>query len=214
MPEQQKTPAPIEQEPQAKIPTVWLAVFGLVGAGIVIHVLLRIFVGGGLVIWPFIFSVCVLLIVNSASDEHAAGVTPFQAYALFFGTLLGFFVFVALVSTINPWVVILLTLAAGAYLVRDWMLRREKQRQIDRLRLAGLCVKCRAPVGDAPDELCPQCGMPVNPERLSLIQLGRAISNRARSVNARQVLTGTKPGRAAATAARLRQQSAYRYKRK
>src|SRR5450432_1671751 len=107
---------PTVKKEKARLPLVWWIIIGMVIVGFFVNIFMR----GGLVVWPFIFAVAVLLIVNDASDKNAVGVPPFQAYALFFGVLLGFFLFVMLVSTINPWLLMLLVVAAGVYVARDW----------------------------------------------------------------------------------------------
>jgi Flp pilus assembly protein TadB len=201
---------PKVQEEKPHLPIVWWIIIGMVIVGFFINIFMR----GGLVVWPFIFAVAVLLIINDASEKNAVGVPPFQAYALFFGTLIIFFLFVALVSKINAWLVILLVIAAAVYVARDWKIRRQKRNAIDKLRLAGLCVVCKTPVGSGVNDVCPNCGTLVNPERLNLFHLGRAISMRAQASNARQALTGSKPGRSDVKAQKLQQQRGYRYKKK
>jgi hypothetical protein len=205
---------PIDLEERVHLPIVWLIVLGLVGVGIVAHILLAIYSSGGLIVWPFIFAVAVLLIVNDAASQNAAGVPPFQAYALFFGTLLGFFLFVFLVSqTINPWVIVILVIGVSVYLGYDWNKRRAHERELARRRLAGLCIRCLQPVKSGIEDECQNCGMPVNPERLNLFRLGKAISNKAQSTRARQTLTGGGPTKADVKLKNLQQTRAYRYKR-
>jgi Ca2+/Na+ antiporter len=201
---------PKTAEEKTHLPIVWWIIIGMAIVGFFVNIFLR----GGLVVWPFIFAVAVLLVINDASEKNAVGVPPFQAYALFFGTLIAFFLFVMLVSTINAWLVILLVIAASVYVIRDWKIRREKRNALDKLRLAGLCVVCKTPVGSGVNDACPNCGTLVNPERLNLFHMGRAISMRAQSNNARQVLSGNKPGRTQVKAQKLQQQRGYRYKKK
>jgi Ca2+/Na+ antiporter len=201
---------PTVEEEKPHLPLVWWIIIAMVIVGFFVNVFLR----GGLVVWPFIFAVAVLLVINDASEKNAVGVPPFQAYALFFGTLLVFFLFVMFVSKINPWLLMLLIAAAAVYVARDWKIRREKRNAADKLRLAGLCVTCKTPVRDGVSDACPNCGTLVNPERLNLFHLGRTISMRAQANNARQVLSGTKPGRVDVKLQKLQEQRGYRYKKK
>jgi hypothetical protein len=187
----------VDVEERVKLPTVWIIVLCLVGAGFIAHIVLAYLGFGGLVLWPFIAAVCVLLIINAAA-ENAVGVPPFQAYALFGGTFVAFFLFVMLVSkVVNPWLVILLVIGSAIYLARDWKERKVKDRELERRRLAGLCVKCCEKVETGIEDVCRNCGTPVNPERLDLFRLGRAISLRSQraSGSAREVLGGTKLGK-------------------
>lgn len=200
-------------EERVKLPMIWFIIMGLVVVGFIANLTINIFASGGLSVWPFIAAVSLLLVINQASDENAVGVPPLQAYGLFAGVLVGFFIFVALVSRINPWVVVALTLGAGAWLVYDWKLRLDKQRELQRRRLAGLCVRCLTPVKDGLDEFCPNCDLPVNPERLNLFRLGKAIANKAQSGKTRAVLTGQKPGQVHKKLQNLQQARAYKYKK-
>jgi Ca2+/Na+ antiporter len=209
MPQRDPT-TPIDQKEHFAIPGVWLIVIGLVIAGTIINFSIH----NSMVVWPFVFAVAALLIINDASDRTGAGVPPIQAYALFFGTLIVFFIFVALVSRINAWLFLVLLAGASVYVVRDWKRRREKKIEIDRLRVAGLCIRCGMPVRNDVDAQCENCGQLVNPERLNLFHIGKAISLRANSNNARQVLTGQKPARSDIKLQKMQQQRAYRYKKK
>jgi len=207
---------PVKMEEQVKLPKAWIMVLCIVGAGIVAQIIFWIMGIHAIVIWPFIFAVAVLLILNDASDQSAAGIPPFQVYALFAGTLLGMSLFVFIVSqTINPWLIILGVIGVTIYLIRDWGLRKQKEKELDRRRLAGLCVKCVQPIGEhnGPEDVCRHCGTAVNAERMNLFRLGKSMSTRVRPDNARQVLTGTKPGRSQVHMQNLQQNSAYRYKR-
>ncbi|HVT89551.1 MAG TPA: hypothetical protein VHD56_11910 [Tepidisphaeraceae bacterium] len=208
---------PVEMEDLAKIPAIFLYVCGIVGAGVVVQILMWIFgIGGGLVIWPFIFAVCVLLIINDASSSNAVGVPPLQAYAFFFGTLIAIFGFVFLVSkTINPWIIIAGVVGIGIYLANDWKKRKLRELEIARRRAAGLCVRCAEPVGSELDDVCHNCGLPVNAERLNLLRLGRAIANKGGSQRAREAISGKSPDKGKAKLANLQQQTrAYKYKKR
>lgn len=217
LPNQRDPRTPIKVDEHATIPKVWLTVLGLVGVGAVLHIILIFILGTGLVIWPFIFSIAVLLMLNDAADQSGGGMPAIQVYGMFFATLVGTSLFVFLVSAAIPWwFVLLLIIGATVYVIRDWKERKEKDRELERRRLAGLCVKCCTPVTSGLEDLCPNCFHPVNAERLDLFRLGRAISNKAQSnpSNARQVLTGTKPTRGDAHLANLQNQRAARYKKK
>ena len=200
---------PTTQDEKAAVPIMWLVVVGLV----VVGALINIFLPGGVVVWPFVFALSLLLIVNDVSDRHGVGIPPFQAYALCFGVLLVFFVFVALVSRINAWLVVVLTILAGGYLLQDRSVRRHKARVVDVRRAAGLCVQCATPVGRGRDDFCPRCGMPAHPDRVNLFHLGNAIRQNAQFSGARQVLTGRKPSRSDLKAQNLLRQRAGHHKR-
>ncbi len=198
---------PTVKDEKFRLPFVWYIVFGLVLIGLVVN----IFLAGGMIVWPFVFAVSLLLLSNDASDRHGVGVPPLQAYALFGGTLAALFLFVALVSTINLWLLGVLLLAGTAYVARDWAQRRSKQRALNLRRLAGLCVRCGTPVKNGLDERCSACGTPVNPERLSLFQLGRAITMKAQPSKARQVLTGRTPTRSDLKMQKLQERRSTRF---
>jgi len=209
---------PVEMEEGLKLPKVWTTVLIIVGCGLVAQIVMWMMGIHAIVIWPFIFAVCVLLILNDASDQSAVGIPPFQVYGLFAGVFVGMFIFVFIVSeTINPWLIILGVIGVTAYLIHDWTVRKQKEREIERRRQAGLCVKCCKPVGgnNAAEDVCPHCGMPVNPERMNLFRLGKAMSMRPKSPgNTRQVLTGSKPGRSQIHMQNLMQKPASYKKRK
>jgi hypothetical protein len=182
-----------------KLPVVWLVVIGMAVAGFFLNIFMR----GGMVVWPFIFAVAVLLIVNDASDRNGVGIPPLQAYGLFFGIIVALILFVALVSTINPWVVVALTIAAAIFVARDWVKRKSKDREYARRRAAGVCVRCCTPVGKALDEECSNCGLPVHMERINLARLAKAIGMKGGNINPRATLLGKKPGKIDQTAAKL-----------
>lgn len=188
---------PIQMEEKLLLPRIWLVVFGLVGAGILLHLILWIAGISGLLIWPFIWAVCVLLIVSDAAESHGAGVAPVVAYACYFATLLGFFIFVLLVSkTINPYLLGVLMIAAGVHIAKDWKRRKAREQEIARRRAAQLCLRCCQPVSNGIEDVCEGCGLPVNPERMNLFRLGKAIAQQSLQGHVRQTLTGTKPTRA------------------
>ena len=69
MPQRKDFTTPIEMDEKLRLPKVWLVVLGLVGAGIVLHIILAVCGLSGLLIWPFIFAVCVLLIISDAAES-------------------------------------------------------------------------------------------------------------------------------------------------
>jgi hypothetical protein len=214
--EQRDPRTPIAMQDRVKLPIVWFVIMGLVIAGFIANFTINIFASGGLSVWPVVIAVVVLLVINQASDENAVGVPPLQAYGLFFGVLLALFAFVFLVSkAINPWVIVALTLGVAVYVGYDWVQRKRKQLELNRRRLAGLCVRCLTPVKGLVDENCPNCDLPVNQERLDLIRLGRAIANKAQSGRSRQVLTGQTESKGVGhkKMQNLQQQRAYKYKK-
>jgi hypothetical protein len=186
-------------EDKLRLPKVWLVVLGIVGAGILVHIVLWIVGISGLLIWPFLWAVCVMLIISDAAESSGGGVAPVVAYASFFGTLLVAFLFVLLVSkTINPYVLLAMVIGAAVYLAKDWKKRWEREREIERRRAAHLCLRCMQPVSDGIEDICENCGLPVNPERMNLFRLGKAIQNKSQKQHTRQILTGTKPSKAEA----------------
>lgn len=208
---------PVKTNEVAKVPKVVLYIFGIVGAGMVTQIILWITgTDGGLVVWPFIFAVCVMLAINDAAAQNAVGVPPFQAYGLFFGVLFGLFGFVFIVSkTINPYLIFLLVIGSAVYLVKDWKHQKMLQREFERRRLAGVCVRCCEPVTSGPEDVCFNCGRPVNPERMTLLRLARAVQNMARSDVARHTIAGTGPDKYKTKLNKLQEQNkAYKWKRK
>lgn len=206
---------PVEMEEKIRLPKVWFAVLGIVGAGIVLHILLAIFSSGGMMIWPFLFAACVLLLVNDASAQNGVGVPPFQAYAFFFGTLFGVSGFVWLVSkTINPWIIVIAIIGICIYLANDWKKRKIIEREIQRRRLAGVCIRCREPVTNGLEDICLNCGLLVHAERLNLFRLGKAIANKNMADKARQTLTGASPTKTQIHQQNLHLRKAASYKRK
>lgn len=201
----------------AKVPKVVLYVCGIVGAGFVMQVVFWIKgIDGGLVVWPFIFAVCLLLVINDNAAQNGVGVPPFQAYGLFFGVLVGLFLFVFLISkVINPWLMILMVIGVSIYLIQDWKKRKILQREFERRRVAGVCVRCCEPVTNGPEDVCENCGRAVNPERMELLQLARGVQNMARSNEARQTIGGTGPDKHKIKLGKLQQQTrANKYKKK
>lgn len=206
---------PIEMDDKLHLPKVWLVVFGIVGGGILVHTGLWIAGISGMLIWPFIWAVCVLLIISDAADASGGGVAPVAAYATFFGTFIGLMIFVIIVSkTINPWLLLVMLIAAGVYLAKDWKKRRIREKEIQRRRLANLCLRCMEPVTDGIEDICENCGLPVNPDRMNLFRLGKAIQNKAMKDQTRKVLTGQKPTKADAKFAAKQQQRAASYRKK
>jgi hypothetical protein len=187
----------VKVDEHAAVPKVWLVVLGLVAAGAFFHIFMWFFNAGGMVIWPFVFAVSVLLVVNDASERNAAGFPPFQIYALFVATLVVMFVFVWMVSTINLWLLAVLMIGVIVHLFRDWQEKKERELEIKRRRLAGVCVRCKTKVSDGLEDVCPNCLTPVHQERLDLFRLAKAINMMKiqRPDSTRAVLSGSKPSR-------------------
>lgn len=215
---QQRDPrTPIKMEDEHPIPAAVLYICGIVGVGIAIQIVMWILgIPGGLAIWPFLFAFCVLYVINDAAAQSGAGVPPLQAYGFFFGTLLFLFLFVFLVSkALNPWLIVAMIVGAGIYLGNDWKKRKIREREFQRRRLAGVCTRCCEPVTNGAEDICMNCGLPVNVERMNLLRLGRAVQNMARSDVARQNISGKGPDKHAAKLAGIQQQTrAYKYKKK
>lgn len=179
---------PIEVEEQHQLPIVWLIVGGLVLAGFISNFTINLFASGGLSVWPFVFAISTLLILNDLSDQNGVGVPPLQAYGLFLGVLVFLFGFVALISHVNPWVLMALVLLLGVFVARDWRDRKRKELEMAKRRLAGVCVRCLTPVKNDLDAECPECNFPVHPERLTLMRLGRAIAQAGSGGKMRETL--------------------------
>lgn len=179
---------PIEVQEHHDLPIVWLIIAGLVVAGFIANLTIDIFASGGLTIWPFIFTISALLIINDFSDKHGAGVPPLHAYGLAMGVLVFFMAFVYLISHVNPWVLMTLVAVLAVFVGRDVQQRKLRDLEIARRRMNHLCIKCLEPVTGEIDALCPNCLFPVHPERLTLMQLGRAISSRGRGKRVREML--------------------------
>jgi hypothetical protein len=173
-------------------------------------------IGGGLVIWPFLFSTCVLVIINDAAMQDAAGMPPIQTYAMFFSTLIGSLVLVFLISkTINPWIIIIGVIGMAGYLANDWKKRKIRELAIASRRAAGLCLRCAQPVTNGAEDICLNCGLPVNSERMNLLRLGRAIANKGGSQRARESISGKGPDKGKAKLQKMQELTrAYKYKRK
>lgn len=204
-------------EDVAKVPKVVLYICGIVAAGMVTQIVFWIMgIAGGLVIWPFLFAFCVLLVINDSASQNAVGVPPLQAYGFFFGTLVGLFTVVFLISkAINPYLIILLVVGAAIYVANDWKKQKLRNRALAARRMAGRCVKCNEPVTSGPEDICEHCGTPVHAERMSLLQIGRAVQNMKRGDVARQNIGGTAPDKHKAKLGKLQEQTrAYKYKKK
>jgi hypothetical protein len=216
MAKRDKFTTPIQMEEKIFLPKVWITVLILVGAGILLHLMLWIWSIGGLLIWPFIFAVCVLLIISDAAESSGGGVKPTAAYTAFFATLVAMFGFVILVSkTINWWVLLIAIGVMCYYLAKDWKQRREREREIERRRAAHLCLRCMHPVTDGIEDICENCGLPVNPERMNLFRLGKAIQNKNQKDLTRKVLMDAKPTKADAKfqAKQMARAASYRKKK-
>lgn len=179
---------PIDVQELHQVPIVWIIVGVLIALGFIANFTINLFASGGLSVWPFIFAASTLLVINDASDQNGVGVPPLHAYGLLLGVLLVFFVVVALISHINPWVLMVLTLGLAVYVGRDWRDRKRKEREVIRRRLAGVCIRCLEPVKNDIDASCPRCDFPVHPERLTMMRLARAIAQAGSGARVRQTL--------------------------
>jgi hypothetical protein len=166
----------------------YLIIAGLVAIGAIVNWLLP----HGWTIWPLVGAAGLMLMVNEAAQRNNEGVPPMKVYAFFAGAIIIWIVVVAIMSAINPLVLIVGIGAVVYYAVKANLLHAERKRLIAFRRQNKLCIHC-GEEADPEAAFCPHCLEEPNPEVATLRRVA-AMARSAESIaRARSVLTPTPP---------------------
>jgi hypothetical protein len=141
----------------------YLAIFGMILGGAVINLAMP----HGWTVWPFVMAAGMMMLIHEAAERNLTGVPPFHVYALFFSALACWFVLLAILSLINPVILLIGLLVLGYYCALGYLKQRERKRLIARRRMEGKCIFCGA-VADYDLAFCMNCGNEPDPDDAQL----------------------------------------------
>jgi hypothetical protein len=161
----------------------------IIAAMIVVGALVNLTVPHGWTVWPFVAAFGILTYINEAVDRNGQGIPPAKVYAFLFGGTVAWIVLVAVLSRINP-LIVMLGIIAIVYRTAQALLRqRERNRLIAARRADGRCIHCGETI-DPKAAICLSCGEEPNPDeallkRVSQIYRGSDDVARARATLSR-----------------------------
>jgi hypothetical protein len=162
----------------------YLAVFLMVLVGALVNLVMP----HGWTVWPMVLAAVIMLAMHEAAERTSEGVPPFKAYALFGAALLAWLVIVAVLSAVNPFIV-MLGLAAIAYQVaHGYMKNRQKRLLVEARREDGRCIYCGLPA-NRQTAYCETCGEDPDPERTRLDRVRSMAGQEKRAARVRSALT-------------------------
>jgi len=171
----------------------YLAVAGMVVLGCVVNLMLP----HGWTVWPVVLAAGIMLMVHEAADRNRQGVPPLHAYALFISAMAVWLGALAILSAINPVILLIGLIALGYYSTLGYVKQLERRKLIARRRADGLCVHCGHPA-DYELALCMHCGREPDPDDAQLKRVGQAPRSSRDKARARQNLTPKPPTASAA----------------
>ena len=175
----------------------YLVVFAMVLVG----GLMNLVMPHGWTVWPMVLGAVIMMAMHEAAERTSEGVPPFTAYGLFAAGLFAWLVVVALLSAVNPFIVILGLVAIAYQVAHGWMKNRQKRLLVEARREDGRCIYCGLPA-NYETAYCETCGEDPDPERTRLDRVRSTASQEKRGARIRAAL---KPESHAASARRREQ---------
>jgi len=175
----------------------YLIIAAMVAAGLLVN----LFLPHGWTIWPLVVGVSIMLAIHEAADRNAQGVPPFQVYAFFLGAMLVWLAAIAILSSLNPVIVLAAIIAMSYYCLMGYFKDRENKKLVARRRAEQRCVHCGHPA-DYHLALCMHCGREPDPDDAQLKRVAHAPKTAAEKARARESL---RPKPATADVARKEQ---------
>jgi hypothetical protein len=159
----------------------YLLIFAMMAGGVVIN----LFMPHGWTVWPLVMAAGMMLLIHEAADRNGEGIPPLQVYAFFLGALVIWFFMMAVLSIVNPVILLVGLIAAGYYCALGYIRQREHKLLVTKRRMEGLCIFCGEPA-DYDLAFCPRCGREPDPDDAQLRRVAHAprsgnVKERARS---------------------------------
>ncbi len=161
----------------------YLTIFGMMAAG----ALINFFMPHGWTVWPVVMMVGMMLLIHEAADRNGEGIPPIFVYGFFIGAMLTWFLLMAVLSTVNPLILVIGLVAAGYYCALGYIKQREHKKLVIQRRMAGLCIYCGTPA-DLDLAYCPKCGREPDPEDARLKRVINAPRSEGDKKRARESL--------------------------
>lgn len=161
----------------------YLAVGALVLGGVGVNLWLP----HGWTVWPMVAAAGMLLYIHEAADRNGQGVPPMHVYGLFGAAIGAWAIFTAVISVVNPFVILMGVGALVYYCVKGWQRQKEARRIVEERRAKGQCVHC-GELADPEQGVCMNCGEEPNPEVMQLQRVQAVVAKGADATRMRAVL--------------------------
>lgn len=149
------------------------ASYMLIGGMVLVGIIVNFFMPHGWTVWPVVLAASLMLLLHEAADRNGVGVPPLLVYAFFAGAILFWIVCVAILSVLNPIVLLIGVLALIYYCLKGYLQKLEQKRIIAKRRLDGCCIFCGHPA-DYELACCMHCGREPDPDFALLQRVGFA----------------------------------------
>jgi hypothetical protein len=184
------------------------------GVLIVIAGVVNLTLAHGWTAWPFVAAAGLLMYVHEAAERNGQGVPPGHVYAWFAGVVAVWLLAAAILSIVNPFIVLAGVGFLLYYALAAWIKDREKRRIIDDRRAQGRCIFC-GELADPRQGICLSCGEEPDPLVAQTARVQAVVKNRSGSARARSALKqDTLASAARKKEANLLNKSALRSRRK
>ena len=159
----------------------YLIIAGMVLLGVVVN----LFMPHGWTVWPLVLAASLMLLIHEAADRNGVGVPPILVYSFFAGSILIWLICIAILSLLNPIVLLVGFIVLGYYCAKGYLQKVEAKRVITQRRQDGCCIFCGHPA-DYEIACCMHCGREPDPDDAQLRRVGFApragdIKQRARA---------------------------------
>jgi len=147
----------------------YLMIAGMVFLGILVN----LFMPHGWTVWPLVLAASLMLLIHEAADRNGVGVPPFLVYSFFAGAIVVWLIGIAVLSLLNPIVMLIGVLVLVYYCAKGYLQKVEAKRVIAKRRLDGCCIFCGHPA-DYELACCMHCGREPDPDAALLSRVGFA----------------------------------------
>jgi hypothetical protein len=159
----------------------YLMIAGMVLLGIIVN----FFMPHGWTVWPLVLAASLMLLLHEAADRNGVGLPPLLVYAFFAGAIVVWLMCIAILSLLNPIVLLIGVIALGYYSAKGYLQKLEAKRIVTKRRQEGCCIFCGHPA-DSELACCMHCGREPDPDDALLRRVGFApragdIKQRARA---------------------------------
>lgn len=171
----------------------YLAIAGMVVLGAVVNLTLA----HGWTVWPVVLAAGIMLMVHEAAERNHQGVPPLHAYIFFISAMAAWLGTLAVLSAINPVILLIGFIALGYYCTLGYIKDLDRRKTMAQRRAEGLCVHCGHPA-DYELAMCLHCGREPDPDDAQLKRVGNSPRSSRDKARARQNLTPQPPTASAA----------------
>jgi hypothetical protein len=160
----------------------------IIAAMVLVGAVLNFTLPHGWAVWPFVLAASILTLINDAADRNGQGVPPFQVYAFFGGAVLLWIIVLAVLSTLNPLILLIGVAAVGYRFGQAYIHQRERNRLIRTRAEEGRCLHC-GEIYEPNTLLCETCGEEPNPDQAMLQRVANIYRSPEIIARTRKVLT-------------------------